>query len=106
MTSAPGRDSFTTKAVRLKRTSLCPSWDQNAPFWSPSPTEDKNIRLMAENEILSFECPRDFTNGTSQCKSSSTIPSMRWDDDTIRDFASQFVSDEVYGMARPSQRDR
>jgi len=38
----------------------------------------------------------------SQCSSSSSIPSIQWDDDTIRDFASQFVPDDVFGSHKGS----
>jgi hypothetical protein len=52
---------------------------------------------MAEKQILSFESASRLHQRRQQLNSSSTIPSMWRDDDTIRDFASQFVPDEVFG---------
>ena len=43
----------------------------------------------------------EFTSDPSQCSGSSSIVSIRWGDDRIRDFTSQFVPDDV-----GCQRDR
>jgi hypothetical protein len=67
--------------------------DERQPFrinirqpQAPRRTSAQYVHLMAENRVLSSR-RRDFSSDASQCSSSSILPSMRWDDDTIRDFA-------------------
>lgn len=47
---------------------------------------------------------RDFTSDASQHNSNLTISSMRRDDDAIRDFASQFMLDEVFWVTTAALR--
>jgi hypothetical protein len=50
-----------------------------------------------EQRFSAWSWPRDFTGDVCECNSSSTIPSMQRNDDTIRDFASQILLDELVG---------
>ena len=58
---------------------------QAAGFLAPADQALANVTVFSSDRC------RDFTSDASQYNSSSTIPSMRRDDDRIRDFATQFV---------------
>jgi hypothetical protein len=64
---------------------------------APRRTSAQYVHLMAENEILSFEPTSRLHQRHQPMQQQFDHPKHAADDDTIRDFASQFVPDEVFG---------
>jgi hypothetical protein len=52
---------------------------------------------MTKDQVLCLERRRDFSSDARQSNSSSTIPTMQRDHDTIRQVSSYLVPVEVFG---------